>query len=164
MSKTPRFELPFILPGQAQKELFHNEALSRVDALLHPTVEGPPVADPPLAPVPGQSWIVGAAATGAWSGREGQLASWTDGGWRFLVPTQGMAAWQKAAEHWLVRTAAGWSMGEIRAAGLVIGGTQVVGERQPAIATPSGGTIIDEEARAALAAVIASLMSHGLID
>jgi hypothetical protein len=26
---TPRFALPFILPGQAQKELFHNEALAQ---------------------------------------------------------------------------------------------------------------------------------------
>mgnify|MGYP006199852597 CR=1 FL=1 len=30
---TARFALPFILPGQAQKELFHNEALTRLEAL-----------------------------------------------------------------------------------------------------------------------------------
>ena len=31
---TARLALPFIAPGQAQKELFHNEALTRIDALL----------------------------------------------------------------------------------------------------------------------------------
>ncbi|HLZ79899.1 MAG TPA: hypothetical protein VKQ09_11235 [Sphingomonas sp.] len=35
---TTRFALPLIAPGQAQKELFHNEALARVDALLQPSV------------------------------------------------------------------------------------------------------------------------------
>jgi hypothetical protein len=164
MNKTPRFELPFILPGQAQKELFHNEALGRVDAVLHPAVEGAAVANPPAAPELGQSWLVGAGATGAWTGREGQLANWTEAGWQFVVPREGMTIWQKAAGHWLVWTAGGWSGGEIRATGLVIGGAQVVGGRGPAIATPSGGTIIDEEARAGVAAIIAALMSHGLID
>lgn len=33
---TARFAFPLIAPGQAQKELFHNEALARVDALLQP--------------------------------------------------------------------------------------------------------------------------------
>jgi hypothetical protein len=39
---TPRFGLPFILPGQAQKEHFHNEALLRVDAILSAAAEGGP--------------------------------------------------------------------------------------------------------------------------
>src|SRR5690606_17821307 len=57
-----RFALPMLLPGQAQKELFHNEALTVIDTALHPTVAGI-VSDPPGAPDVGASWIVGVAAT-----------------------------------------------------------------------------------------------------
>ena len=55
---TPRFALPFILPGQAQKELFHNEALVRIDLALHPAVEGAPAAAPPADPEEGRCWVV----------------------------------------------------------------------------------------------------------
>lgn len=159
-----RFAFPFILPGQAQKELFHNEALAAVDALLHAAVEGAPAASAPAAPLAGQSWIVAPGAAGAWTGRDHALASWTAGGWRFAAPLAGMLAWNKAGGHWLHWNGSGWSSGEIPATKLVVGGRQVVGERQPAVPSPSGGTIIDEEARAAVQAVIVALRSHGLID
>ena len=161
---TPRFALPFILPGQAQKELFHNEALARIDLALHPAVEGPPLATPPADPAAGHCRIVAADATGAWSGRDGRLAMWTEGGWRFLAPPAGTSAWNKAAGLPLLWDGGQWREGELICAGLEVGGSQVVGPRQPAVPSPSGGTIIDAEARAAVDALIAALMSHGLID
>jgi Protein of unknown function (DUF2793) len=162
--QTPRFALPFILPGQAQKELFHNEALVLVDALIDAAVEEGPRSDPPPSPQAGQCWIVAAGAMAAWSGHDQSLATWTEGGWRFVVPTIGMSVWDKAASVPRRWDASGWSGGRMACSGLSIGGKDVVGERLPAIATPSGGTIIDDEARIALAAVIAALKSHGFID
>lgn len=159
-----RHELPFIMPGQAQKELFHNEALARVDRLLHAAVEEPPIPTPPPERVPGQCWIVAPGATGEWTGRLYSLAIATEGGWRFAAPVPGMLVWNKAAGHWLYWTGAGWSTGEIPAAKLTVGGLQVVGPRQPAVPSPSGGTIIDVEARAAVAALIVALKTHGLVD
>jgi hypothetical protein len=164
MSETGRFKLPFILPGQAQKELFHNEALAVIDAALHPAVEGPALTVPPEAPVEGQSWIIAAQATGAWSGRDGQIATWTQGGWRIIAPPPGMAAWDKKAAYWIQWRGTDWSGGDVTASSLVISGQQVVGPRQPAVPSPSGGTVIDEQARAAVTAVIATLKSHGLIE
>jgi hypothetical protein len=152
------------MPGQAQKELYHNEALTRIDIALHAAVEGEPVATPPADPAVGEGWIVGAGATGEWSGKDESLACWTDGGWRFVVPVPGMCVWNKAAEHRIHWTGSGWSTGELRVKSLFVGGHQVVGERQPAVPSPSGGTVIDEEARAAVAAIGAALKSHGLID
>ena len=159
-----RFALPFILPGQAQKEAYHNEALSLIDAALHATVEEGPLATPPSAPEDGQSWIVAAGATGAWAGKDPALACRTAGGWRFVEPVPGMLVWDKASGMWLHWSGSAWSDGTLPAASLSIGGEQVVGPRLPDVPNPSGGTIIDAEARAAVAAVIATLKSHGLID
>jgi hypothetical protein len=161
---SPRFALPFIVPGQAQKELFHNEALLRLDLALHAAVETGPLDDPPAAPEEGQCWIIGAAATGAWAGPAGRLAMWSEGGWRFVAPAAGMCVWDKAEAVPRRWSGSAWNGGEIDGASLRVGGLQVVGERQAAVPSPSGGTIIDAEARAAIDALIAALMSHGLID
>lgn len=164
MSGTARFQLPLILPGQAQKELYHNEALARIDAALHAAVEEGSLATPPAVPQIGQSWIVGIAAGGEWAGKDQQIAAWTEVGWRFIAPQPGMVVWAKAEGYWSYWTGSGWTDGELPASRLLVDGQQVVGERQPAVPSPSGGTIIDEEARAAIGAIIATLMSHGLID
>jgi len=161
---TPRFALPLILPGQAQKELFHNEALARIDLALHPAVEGPPDAEPPPAPAEGECRIVAPAAGGDWSGRDNMLAMWTEGGWRFVAPPPGTSAWNKAAALPLLWDGFQWREGELACSGLLVNGVRVVGARQSGVASPSGGTIIDAEARAAINALTAALMSHGLIE
>jgi hypothetical protein len=145
-----RFALPFLLPGQAQKEFFHNEALALIDLALHPAVEADAPETPPAAPLPGQAWIVGAAPTGAWAGRAGQLAGWTAGGWRFIAPREGLCVWRRGAERVLRWDGAAWRDG--------------IGGARAAPPSPSGGTTIDAEARAAIESLIATLKSHGLID
>jgi hypothetical protein len=159
-----RFALPFIVPGQAQKELFHNEALARIDAALHAVVEAGPAQDPPVSPAPGQCWVVAPGAGGAWSARSPAIACWTAGGWRFFEPAEGMLAWNRAAGVWMRWTGSEWSEGTLPATALLIGGQQVVGPRLAEVPSPSGGTTIDAEARAAVAALIATLKSHGLTD
>lgn len=162
-STTERFALPFILPGQSQKEAFHNEALTTVDMLMHPAIEEGPVDTPPLLPVPGQCWIVGSTPIGDWEEAAGSIAMWTASGWRHANPVPGLAIWNKAEGHYLYWDGTIWT-GSLATAGLAIGGVQVVGARQPPITNPSGGTVIDIEARAALAGVIAALMTHGLVE
>lgn len=162
--RSARFALPFILPGQAQKETYHNEALSIADALLHPVVEGAPQAAPPAAPAEGGCWIVAEGASGEWVGQATRLAVWTAGGWRFLAPVPGLVAWNRAAGYWLQWTGTAWSDGTLPVAGISVGGKKVLGTRQGAVPSPSGGTTIDTEARVALDAVIVALKTHGLID
>jgi hypothetical protein len=159
-----RFALPLIVPGQAQKETFHNEALTLVDIALHACVEEGPRADPPGDPEPGRIWIVGHDGSGAWAGRDNALASWTAGGWRFVPPVPGMLVWNIDAGFWIHWTGSAWSDGSLPAAALTIGGEQVVGPRLPDVPSPSGGTTIDAESRAAVDALIATLKSHGLIE
>ena len=162
-NQTARLGLPFIMPGQAQKEVFHNEALSKIDMALQSAVEGTRGA-PPISPQPGQSWIVAAGAAGEWGGRENHLASWTEGGWRYVAPTAGFSVWDLSGDHPLRWTGSNWSAGDLRGVKLILGGKKVVSERQPHVPSPSGGTIIDAEARESIDKLIATLMSHGLID
>ena len=50
---------------------------------------------PPISPSIGQIWIVPLGATGAWAGRDGQLASYTNTGWVFSLGTPGATAYIK---------------------------------------------------------------------
>ncbi len=161
--RSTRFGLPFILPGQAQKEVFHNEALAALDGLVHPAVKGTAAA-PPANPDEGACWIVAAGASGDWAGQAGRLALRTAGGWRFLPPVPGMSVWDEGAGHARFWSGTAWSDGKLPVAGIVVAGKQVVGTRLAAVPTPSGGTTIDVEARATVAALIVALKTHGLTD
>ena len=158
-----RLGLPLIVAGQAKKELTHNEALVLIDAGIASAAESIGIAAPPVAPAPGQCWILGDAPSGSWTGQAHALAVWTEGGWRFLPAVEGMRVWLKDQLCWATRTSASWVVGDEFATRLRVGGVQVVAARQAAVPEPSGGATIDLEARSAIAALIDRLAAHGLI-
>ncbi len=160
---TARHSLPLLMPGQAQKEMFHNESLSAIDMLLHAAVEAVGVAAPPAAPDEGMSWVVGAAPTGDWAGHAHAVASWTAGGWRFQNPVVGLSVFARLDGLRADWDGTEWRIGEVKGARLVVGGVQVVGARRRGIATPDGGAAIDAEARTAVAAMLEAMRAHGLI-
>jgi hypothetical protein len=158
-----RFALPYLQPGQAQKEIFHNEALTRIDALLHPVAETAGLDAPPGSPAAGQCWIIGDTPSGAWVGHAGELVAWSEGGWRFAAPSPGMLVWVADQQLWARRESGGWVIGDFPISSLSVDGDQVVGARQAAIADPTGGATVDTEARTALASLLAAARAHGLI-
>lgn len=158
-----RFALPYIQPGQAQKEVFHNEALTIMDALLHPAAQSAGDNAPPASPAAGQCWIVGNSPTGAWAGHGGAVATWSEGGWRFIAPLPGMLVWLIDEQLWARREASGWIVGDMPVQSVSVAGTQVLGAQRPAIANPGGGATVDTEARAALASLLSAMRAHGLI-
>lgn len=164
MSSTPRLALPYLSPGQAQKELFHNEALQLLDILVAAAVEEPPRASPPASPAVGSSYIVALAAGGAWAGKDRYLAAYSSGGWRFIAPRDGMLAYVRSTSLWAVYRSGDWELGSVRGSSLIIGGQQVVASRGAAIAAPAGGAIVDAEARSALGQILSALRQHGLIE
>ena len=161
--QTARFALPLIDPGQSQKEMTHNAALALLDAALQPSVRAVGTTVPPSAPTIGDQWIVGTVPTGAWLGQANAIAAWTAGGWRFVAAIEGMLVWS-IADGLPARFSQGlWTVGDIAAGRIVVGGLPVVGARRSAIVAPTAGTIVDVEARAAISAILAAMIGHGLI-
>jgi hypothetical protein len=164
MSATPRLALPFLVPGQAQKELFHNEALQSLDVLVAAAVEGPPLATPPATPAAGDCHIVGSSPTGAWAGHAQQLAAYTSGGWRFIPAREGMTMLDRSSGGTAAYVSGTWELGKVRGSQLVLDGDQVVGPRGAAIAAPTAGSTVDAEARTAIGQILTALRDHGLIE
>lgn len=163
MTQTPRIAMPLLQPGQAQKELFHNEALRLLDLAVAAAVDGMLVNQPPASPAAGACYVVGTSPSGVWAGQAGALAGFGDGGWRFVEPITGLTVFDKASGQFATFTGSSWDLGSLRGEVVLIDGDQVVGPRLAAIPDPSGGTTADTEARAAIAAILSSLRQHGLI-
>lgn len=141
-SRTARHDLPLLFAGQAQKEGYVNEALARIDALLHGAIEGKS-ATPPASPSEGQCWLVEAAPSGAWTGQAGKIAAYVGGNWLFHTPRDGFRLLNRATGQEL-RFSGSW--------------------KQPSRpAAPSGGTTIDAEARSAITALFQALTDAGII-
>lgn len=140
---TARFGMPMLFPGQAEKELTHNEALVVIDAVLAANVEG--IASDPgsLAPQAGQCWLIGAGAIGAWAGMENSIALWTGSGWRCIPARPGHQVYGNDIGARYVFGSAGWTASSVAT-------------------RPGGGAVIDTEARAAIEAVIDLMVVHGL--
>lgn len=164
MSSTHRFGLPFLSAGQAQKEVFVNEALQTLDIVAAATVEEPPRATPPDTPQVGDTYIVASSPSGDWTGKAQYLAAFTTGGWRFVAPKDGLFALEKVSGSYLTYREGAWEAGVIRGRGVFIDGAQVVGPRVASIPNPSGGSTVDNEARTALLNVLAALRQHGLVE
>ena len=137
--------------------------LQRIDMLLCPVVEGPPIQSPPTSPNIGSCFLIASAATGAWSGRDGTICCFTDGGWRFVPPIDGASVLDKASGQMIVWRNGVWEAGIVKASEVHINGEAVLRNRQPAIADPAGGSVTDTECRSAVASILVALRAHGLI-
>lgn len=158
-----RLQLPYLQPGQAQKELYHNEALALLDIAVQAVVLAVGQNAPPPSAALGEAWIVGTAPTDGWAGMGGAIAGWTSGGWRFVAPFEGLAVWSRA-DSALARYANGaWVVGRVQGKALIIDGDQLVGARQAAIGSPQGGGVVDAECRTALTSILNAMRAHGLI-
>ena len=130
-----------MLAGQAQKEFFLNHALSMVDAILSGSVVET-VGTPPANPSQGSSYRIDSPASGEWSGREDQIAIWLSEAWQFVEPSDGMRLFDQSAGR-MLHYGSGWkSLDEPTA--------------------PSGGSTVDNEARAAISEIIEGLKMIGL--
>jgi hypothetical protein len=132
--------------------------------LVAAAVEEGPRTSPPTSPVLGACYIVAASPTGAWAGKQQNLAAYTAGGWRFIAPTEGVTAYVRATSLWAAFRSSGWELGVLRGSNVTIAGQQVVGGRGAAIPGPAGGGVVDVEARSSIGQILTALRLHGLIE
>jgi Protein of unknown function (DUF2793) len=144
--KTSRLSLPLLFPGQAQKEVTHNEALVRLDALIYPVVQSALAVPPAGLTVSndGECWLVANGANGPWVGNEDRIARWSGGSWRFIKAVEGMSVWNIAAAKRLFYTGNEW-------------------KTPSPITSPTGGAVMDAESRLAITAILAHLRELSLL-
>lgn len=160
---TARYALPLLSAGQAHKEVTHNEALVRIDALLQASVVSSTAVAPPASPAEGEMWILPAGSIDAWAQHSGEIALWQGGAWTFLSPSAGCCAWVRSERSFALFDGQEWLVGIWPVKQLEIAGEIMLGVRQPAIADPVGGATVDQEARSAVQEVLEVLRAHGLI-
>lgn len=108
MSDTTNLKLPLILPSQAQKHVTHNEALQRLDALVHLTVLSRAISSAPDAPVAGGRYIIAENGQGSWQDHELEIASYENGAWQFYQPNNGWLVWVSDENQLVVWTGENW--------------------------------------------------------
>ncbi|MGH6872633.1 MAG: DUF2793 domain-containing protein [Rhizomicrobium sp.] len=105
---TPRTGAPLLAAAQAQKHVTHNEALYQFDAFLCTRFLDRDLTAPPVSPADGDTYLVHATATGAWTGQDGKIAYCADGGWRFYAPFGGLVAFVADESRLVVCNGAAW--------------------------------------------------------
>lgn len=108
MTNSNRLGLPLIDAAQARKHVTHNEALAGLDALVQLSVASRNVSAPPVG-VEGARVLIGANASGAFAGHEGQVAAFDNGGWAFFTPRAGWRLYVEDERALLFHDGAAWA-------------------------------------------------------
>jgi hypothetical protein len=108
MTDTPHLGLPLIEAAQAQKHVTHNEALTLLDILVQLAVESRALTAPPSTPAENSRYIVKATGTGAFAGKDNQIAQYSDGGWSFYAPHTGWIAYVTDESKLLAWNGSAW--------------------------------------------------------
>ncbi|WP_017669056.1 DUF2793 domain-containing protein [Sandarakinorhabdus sp. AAP62] len=162
MPTTPRLALPLIAAGQAQKDVTHNEAVLALDRLVALEVNSRSLMVPPSAPQTGACYIVPAAGSVAWGHPAGTLLHWQGAAWLPETPRDGQIALLVDEGLMLIHRGNWRDLWPV--AGLVVSGRAVLAVPPVSLAAPSGGAIIDSEARTVLTALLAALQQQGIIS
>jgi hypothetical protein len=109
MTTTPNLALSYIVSSQAQKEITHNGALNDLDFTAQMSVIDTTLSTPPATPNTGDSYIIAASPTGAWTGFANCVAGYY-GGWVIKTPVAGWRAWVRNGNRVLYYTGSAWAL------------------------------------------------------
>lgn len=105
---TPVLGLPYLVSSQSQKEVTHNESLNIIDILLDRTVKSITITTPPASSAEGDAYIIAVNATGDWLSKDGQIAQYIGGSWKYYTPRQGWLFYVVDVAKYYKRSASAW--------------------------------------------------------
>ena len=121
MGASPIFGIPLIASQQAQPEVTHNEAVMLL-SLAFRGVTQVGLNAPPGSPAEGDAYVLGAAPTGAWSGKANKIAIRYNAAWDFLpgndedgtnipigVTHEGLRVWDRTNNCFYVWSGSAWT-------------------------------------------------------
>jgi len=93
--RTPRLDLPFVMPAQAQKHVTVNEALARLDILVQAAVLSRTQTTQPASPSEGDGYVLPDAPEGVdWAlHAPGRLLVFHEGVWTAIAPWAGLGVY-----------------------------------------------------------------------
>lgn len=103
--------------GDPQRRLFRG-----IQSLVMPNVISVYGNTPPVSPTNGQTYIVGSAPVGLWSGQANAIAYWavdaqdqtaTTGIWEFYAPQNGWKVYNQAAGSYVMWNGSVWVLGHL---------------------------------------------------
>lgn len=109
MTNTANLGLPLIQPDQALKHVTHNEALHALDLLCQIQLEQIDATTPPDPADTGKAYALDDTPNGEWSDHGGEIAFYTEAGWRFSTPQTGWLAWNADDQTLYLFEAGAWT-------------------------------------------------------
>ena len=125
-------------------------------------MESRSLALPPATPALGSCYIVPAAGATAWGHPAGTLLHWQGAGWLARTPRDGQIVMITDESAMLVH-GGNWQA-QWPVTGLRVAGRTVLAASPGAVALPSGGSVVDSQARATLAVLVAALQQQGIVN
>lgn len=111
MAVSPHLGFSLLDMNQASKEVTANAAFLSIDAVLNSSVISRSLTTPPASPSDGDVYIPATGATGAWSGKAGQIAYYIAGnGWFFITPRTGLTIYSQADGAQITYSGGAWGV------------------------------------------------------
>lgn len=80
---------------------------------FHLSVKDRDLTTPPTTPAAGDTYIAAATSTGAWTGKDGQIAVWSGTEWVFATPRSGWKAFIEDEQVMSVYNGTSWPIGKV---------------------------------------------------
>lgn len=103
-----------------------NTMLRALQSLVQPNVKNMTTTTPPVSPSNGDMYVVAAGGTGAWTGKDNQIAYWStdnlnapSGEWEFYAPKTGWVVGNQADAKLYIYNGTSWALASPTSAGSI---------------------------------------------